>query len=507
MEPVTLKSCPKYPRKKRSRVDSARRVVIDLTIDSSASDSDSPPKKTAARKILLLLPSPPLQRPTPRPKHNAETSARGHAAQLNEIREVKRREWELHQKVGKKDGLVFKVVMDAQGRTLAGDEDRDNLMHLERVKDVFGASGTDLNGNWRFSGGGRGGFKIKTASATNTSNALFPGPTAKHNPASETHGKSVCFCASAHIDSLQNQRQQQSISSEEPTYNRESTSQPQRPKQTLDYPLQLASANPSPSATSVQLTVACSGSSLLLYDAESIPGALRVHLGASESSQAVGACWQNSATTLESGALIYPLDAIVVQQAREYYTQIHNDLIPHLYSPYRVDDPSSTIALNYTVFIDVEFFPSRMGTHSVRQQFSPIFIRLFSHADAVAWICRSRMGPEHARYREELLYHMGVEGMNEYNGLRDIPEEDVRCGVWLCIHPPLGVPGLSGALELIEAAVPVQKTDLKEWKGGDRTPWKFDERWKETLMERLKGDPMTRREYYAMEKAQRGLSS
>ncbi|KAJ7934477.1 hypothetical protein B0H13DRAFT_1855085 [Mycena leptocephala] len=44
------------------------------------------------------------------------------------------------------DGIVFKVVVDADGNTLEGDPDPDNVAHLELVKRVFEEPGPDMLG-------------------------------------------------------------------------------------------------------------------------------------------------------------------------------------------------------------------------------------------------------------------------------------------------------------------------------------------------------------------------
>ncbi|KAJ7439164.1 hypothetical protein B0H11DRAFT_2356419, partial [Mycena galericulata] len=44
------------------------------------------------------------------------------------------------------DGIVFKVVVDADGNTLEGDPDPDNVAHLELVKRVFEEPGLDMLG-------------------------------------------------------------------------------------------------------------------------------------------------------------------------------------------------------------------------------------------------------------------------------------------------------------------------------------------------------------------------
>ncbi|KAJ7495762.1 hypothetical protein B0H11DRAFT_2276749 [Mycena galericulata] len=44
------------------------------------------------------------------------------------------------------DGIVFKVVVDANGNTLEGDPDPDNVAHLELVKRVFEEPGPDMLG-------------------------------------------------------------------------------------------------------------------------------------------------------------------------------------------------------------------------------------------------------------------------------------------------------------------------------------------------------------------------
>ncbi|KAJ7693257.1 hypothetical protein B0H14DRAFT_2309307, partial [Mycena olivaceomarginata] len=44
------------------------------------------------------------------------------------------------------DGIVFKVVVDADGNTLEGEPDPDNVAHLELVKCVFEEPGPDMLG-------------------------------------------------------------------------------------------------------------------------------------------------------------------------------------------------------------------------------------------------------------------------------------------------------------------------------------------------------------------------
>ncbi|KAK4699085.1 beta-glucosidase, partial [Phenoliferia sp. Uapishka_3] len=156
---------PKLSRiKKRghSRVGSqATCDVIDLTLDSSSSDSEPPAKIKRSKKSALKSDTPSSARKPPVPAHLPPTSSKAlkasevqsaertttgkdPAKQLHERRDSMMRDWERQRGDGKREGTkkgsgLFKVVMDARGRVLEGEDDGQSFARFKKVKAAFDA--------------------------------------------------------------------------------------------------------------------------------------------------------------------------------------------------------------------------------------------------------------------------------------------------------------------------------------------------------------------------------
>lgn len=159
--------------------------------------------------------------------------------------------------------------------------------------------------------------------------------------------------------------------------------------------------------------------------------------------------------------------------------------------------PLRNLHATSVILIDLKFDPTRVGTHPVREQFTPLAVRRLTFDTLLR---EMRVGPPD---RHRLLSQMTQEGLNEHHGLKTMPADFTRCGAFIRVFPTK-VPGVSEGVDTTFVPITIQQTHSSRTKGP--RPWKFDKPWAEHLLERLKGKPMTGGEIISMEDQVRGTT-